>query len=67
MEKEMSLDREVGEIKITVQNIEKLLLKQNGRVGKLEDRTDKLEKWRTYLTGAWVVISTAAAAIWSKS
>lgn len=60
-------DKEFGELRSDVKNILVLLEKQNGRVGKLEDRTTKLETWRTFLAGAWFVITTAALALWGKS
>lgn len=47
----MSLERELGHISAKLENIEDLLLTQNSRVSKLEDKVDSLRLWRASLVG----------------
>lgn len=37
------------------------------KVDALEDRTSKLEGWRTFLLGGWAVVSVAALLVWSMA
>lgn len=49
----MSLEREIGEIHTKVDNIVKLLEKQNGRLAKVENKVVTLEKWQSLVLGAF--------------
>lgn len=65
----MSLDREIGEIKVTVQNIERLLIVQNGRVKKAENAIESLRWWQAAVAGGGSAIGFVIgvfAAFWDK-
>lgn len=47
----MNLERDLGTIFTKLENIEDLLLTQNGRVSRLEDKVDNLRLWRASLIG----------------
>lgn len=59
----MTIERELGEINANVKNIISLLEKQNGRVGKLEEKVENLRMWRSAVLGGSFVISTIAGFI----
>jgi hypothetical protein len=62
----MSVERELGQINAKLESIEDLLKTQNGRVGKLEDRTSSLEKGWASATAIFSVVSAVIGAVFSK-
>lgn len=62
----MSIEREVGEIKVMVTNIEDLLKTSNERVSRLERHVNALRRWQSFIIGGCSAISAAAGAIGVK-
>lgn len=63
------LEREMGEVRTIVTRIDQELLGGDGKPGRMNvhsDRLGRLERWRSYMTGALAVIGllmTAAIAL----
>jgi len=65
----MSNDREIGEISVTVKNIERLLITQNGRIGKAEEDIKTIKWWQAAVAGGGSVIGFffgVLISIWDK-
>lgn len=62
----MSIERELGEIRATLESIEDLIKTQNGRVGKLEDQVGALRRWQALVIGLFTAAGTGIGSILSK-
>ena len=59
-------ESDFGEMRSDVKYIREMLEKQNGRLGKVEDKVASLMRWRAWVLGMFTTAGTTVGAILGK-